>query len=212
MASAGSDADRRSTPGAVARKRTVVLEGTFSIEEIDVNPRSGNATTKTGRKQSGKKTGRKKALAKKVRAKKAPASNKAAGEPAGKKVSKANESCSEAADTVEAAAGQPVSAGTVVLDSHHDIKTIAALREQLDAAYAGDDDIVVDAAAVESMDTAALQLLLGFTNSVRKQSRTVRWDQVSESLRELADRTDLVSALELPDRSDEDDDGLCPVF
>ncbi len=170
-----------------------------------MNPRSGKATIGTGRKPSGKKTARKRTPAKKVRAKKAPAGSRATGKPARKKASAAKASCGGAA------AGQSVSTETVVLDSHHDIKTIGALRERLDAAYAGDGDIVLDAAAVESVDTAALQLLLGFANSVRKQSRTIRWDRVSEALRELADRTDLVSALDIPDGPDRGD-GLCPVF
>ena len=125
----------------------------------------------------------------------------------GKKVSGANGLRGSAAPAV---AAEPAAA-TVVLDSHHDIKTIRELRERLETAYAAGGDIVLDGAAVESMDTAALQLLLAFGSSVRKQSRTLRWSEVSEAMRELAGRTDLGAALELPDGSDEDD-GLCPVF
>ena len=204
MASASSGTDRSSTAAKAPQRRTVVLEGTFSIEEIDVNPRSGKTTAKSGRKRSGKKTVRKKAPAKKVRAKKA-----AAKKTARKKAGGANELRGEIAPPA-ATAAEP-SAATVVLESHHDIKTIQELRERLDTAYAAGGDIVLDGAAVESMDTAALQLLLAFGSSVRKQSRTVRWSEVSEAMRELADRTDLGTALELPDGSD-DDDGLCPVF
>ncbi len=199
MASASSGTGRSSTAAKAPQRRTVVLEGTFSIEEIDVNPRSGKTTAKSGRKRSGKKTVRKKAPAKKVRAKKA----------ARKKAGGANESRGETTSPT-ATAAEP-SAATVILDRHHDIKTIQELRERLDTAYAAGGDIVLDGAAVESMDTAALQLLLAFGSSVRKQSRTVRWSEVSEAMRELADRTDLGTALELPDGSD-DDDGLCPVF
>lgn len=205
MANARSGTDRWLSIAAKAlERRTVVLEGTFSIEEIDVNPRSGKATTKSGRKRSGKKTVRKKAAAKVSRAKKA-----AAKKAAGKKAGGANELRDEASHPVATAAEPP--AGTVVLDRHHDIKTIRELRERLDTAYAAGGDIVLDGAAVESMDTAALQLLLAFGSSVRKQSRTVRWSEASAAMRELADRTDLGAALELPDGSDEDD-GLCPVF
>lgn len=198
MASARSDTGRSSTATKAPKRRTVVLEGTFSIEEIDVNPSSDKAKTKSGRKRAGKKTVRRKAAAKASRAKKA----------AGKKAGGANELRGEASHPVATAAE---AAGTVVLDCHHDIKTIRELRERLDAAYAAGGDIVLDGAAVESMDTAALQLLLAFGSSVRKQSRTLRWSEVSEAMRELADRTGLGAALELPDDADEDD-GLCPVF
>ena len=205
MANARSGTDRCLSIAAKApERRTVVLEGTFSIEEIDVNPRSGKATTKSGRKRSGKTTVRKKAPAKKIRAKKAAAKN-----PARKQAGDVNELRGKATPAVATAAEAP--AATVVLDSHHDIKTIRELRERLDTAYAAGGDIVLDGAAVESMDTAALQLLLAFGNSVRKQSRTLRWSEVSAAMRALAERTDLGAALEFPDGSDEDD-GLCPVF
>ena len=73
--------------------------------------------------------------------------------------------------------------------------------------------MIVDASKVESIDTAALQLLVAFANSVRAQSRTVEWEEPSIVFREMTDLADLTQGLGIDDGTViEEDDGLCPVF
>lgn len=101
----------------------------------------------------------------------------------------------------------------VVLDNQLGIKNIAELKEQLTVAYNADSTVVVDAGRVESIDTAALQLLIAFANSARKQSRTVEWKQPSGAFQEMADLVDLSQCMGIDDNAvAEEDDGLCPVF
>ena len=101
----------------------------------------------------------------------------------------------------------------VVLASRPGIKNIAELKEQLTAAHGAASVVVIDARKVESIDTAALQLLVAFANSVRALSRTVEWKEPSSVFRQMADLTDLTQRLGIGDGSvTEQDDGLCPVF
>ena len=73
--------------------------------------------------------------------------------------------------------------------------------------------VVVDASGVESIDTAALQLLVAFTNAIREQSRTIEWKEPSSEFRAMAELADLSRGLGIDDHViTEDDDGLCPVF
>ena len=77
--------------------------------------------------------------------------------------------------------------------------------------------VVIDAGYVESIDTAGLQLLAAFANSVRAQSRTVEWKNPTPEFCELADLLDLSESLgtantaPAPAPADDFDD-LCPVF
>ena len=212
MAGANLNTGGRSDAGAAARKRTLVLEGTFSIEEIDVSTTSQKTAAAKSRKKTGKKTVRKKAPAKKAAAT-TTARKKQVRKKAGSAKSAARKAPRRAAakpDAESAAPGTPA-AGNIVLGSRPDIKTIDELQKELGAALAADGDVIVEAGDVETTDTAVLQLLAAFANSVRATSRTVRWNDVSPALKELAELTDLTSALGFEGGPDEDD-GLLPVF
>jgi len=160
-----------------ARQRTVVLDGTFSIEEIKVK---GSSRRKTARATKNK--------------------NKAAN----------------AKRTARRKAGQKppaVKLGPVVLASRLNIKNIAELKESLLAAYDADSTVVVDAGAVESIDTAALQLLVAFASSRRERSRAVEWHQPSSVFCEAAKMLDLRVPLGIGAGDvTKEDDGLLPVF
>jgi len=110
---------------------------------------------------------------------------------------------------------ESVSAGLkpVVLGYKPGIKNIAELKDQLTAAYGTGSAAVIDAGEVESVDTAVLQLLVAFANSLREKSGTIEWNEVSNVFRELADLADLSQCLGLSDESvAENNDSLCPVF
>ena len=212
MAGAIPNTDERSDAGVAARKRTLVLEGTFSIEEIDVSSTSRKTAAAKSRKKTGKKAVRKKAPAKKTAAR-TTARKKQVRKKAGgtKKVARKAPRRAAAKPGGDKAASSGQRACSIVLDSRPDIKTIDELSKELGAALAADGEVVVEAAGVETIDTAALQLLVAFANSVRANSRSIRWNDASPALRELAELTDLASALGFEGAPDEDD-GLLPVF
>lgn len=212
MAGAIPDMGERSDSGVAAKKRTLVLEGTFSIEEIDVSSTSRKTAAAKSRKKTAKKAVRKKAPAKKTAARTA-----ARKKPVRKKTGAAKKAARKTPRRAAAkAGGAPAApaakpAGNIVLGSRPDIKTIGELSNELGAALASDGDVVVEAAGVETIDTAVLQLLVAFANSARADSKSVRWNDPSPALQELAELTDLASALGFEDAPDADD-GLLPVF
>ena len=180
------------------RKRTVVLNGTFSIEEIDVKNKSRRKASKTSGRKVGKATGKKVAR------------KKAAGKKAAKKAARAGKRSSTRSKRKKPT---KTDAGTVVLATHPGIKNTAEIKDQLAAAHSASSEVVVDAGKVESIDTAALQLLVAFANSMRKESRTLEWRQTSTVFCEMADLLGLRESLGIVGASaSEEDDGLCPVF
>lgn len=173
-------AGTRQATRATARKRTVVLDGTFSIDEIEEQGTSRRRAAKPAEKKPAKQATRTAKRAARPKARKKPA---------------------------------VAELGPVVLASQPGIKNIAELKEQLTAALGSGSAVTVDAAKVESIDTAALQLLVAFANSVRERSGTVEWKQPSTVFREMADLADLSRCLGIGEGSIADeDDGLCPVF
>lgn len=97
----------------------------------------------------------------------------------------------------------------LALDARVTIQTIGALQSALEAAPA-----VIDASAVQHVDTAALQLLVAYANSARAAGRDIHWS---------ADDGELPHALALAGLgcritfassqvADADIDDLCPVF
>jgi len=102
--------------------------------------------------------------------------------------------------------------GPVVLDSNPSIQNVAELREQLVVVCKSASGVVIDAGKVETIDTAALQLLSAFVNSVRGQSRTIEWSELSDVFRDMADLADLGRCLGIGDGCTVEDDDLCPVF
>lgn len=70
----------------------------------------------------------------------------------------------------------------------------AELRQALESAHA----IVLDAAAVETVDTAGLQLLSVFVRAARDRGITTTWREPSGILRDGAKRLDLEKILRFP--------------
>ncbi len=169
----------------------MVLDGTFSIEEIDV---------KSSARRKAAKTTKKKATTK--------ASNKAAGRA---KTASKTKTASKPKTVRKPTAVEP---GTVVLECSPGIKNVIELKDTLAAAHGAGAAVSVDASAVEFIDTAALQLLIAFANSMREKSRTVEWKNPSPVFCEMADLADLTQGLGIHADGPvaEEDDGLCPVF
>ena len=61
---------------------------------------------------------------------------------------------------------------------------VSGLRERLLAALESDQPLRVDAAAVEMVDGAAIQLLLSFHDSAAARGIEVQWGEASPALRE----------------------------
>ncbi len=205
----GSARDNRQAAYTVARQRTVVLDGTFSIKEMEVKGTSRRKAKKpmqekvskeaahtTKKKMAGKKAGKASKRVTKPSSVKNPAG---AVKPAEKKKVRKNPAV--------------VEPGPVVLPRHPSIKNVAELKEQLLEVHGTAATVVVDAREVESIDTAALQLLVAFMNSLREQSGSVEWDEPSAVFSEMAELADLSRALGIGDDAAIDvDDDLCPVF
>ncbi len=103
--------------------------------------------------------------------------------------------------------------GPIVLNRKLGIADVEDLSGLLAPVLDTEQEIVVDASAVESIDIAALQVLVAFVNSATGHSRSVRWLCDSGVLRAMASLADIEHLLKL-DETDEslEDDGLCPVF
>lgn len=110
--------------------------------------------------------------------------------------------------------------GTVILGSTLSIQNIGELVDQLTAVVGANGPITITAEEVTSVDTAGLQVLVAFSNSMRAQSRVVHWQDKTGVLREFAELADLDGCLEIgSDQSSTEavsaaqaDDALCPVF
>lgn len=162
------------------KQRTLVLHGTFSIDEIEERGTSCRKAARTTKKKAGKKVAR------------------TAKRPARPKPSK------------KAAAAE---SGPVILANQPGIKNIAELKDTLTAALSSGSAITIDAGKVESIDIAALQLLVAFVNSAREQSRSFEWKEPSTAFCDMANLADLSRCLGIGDGCiAEEDDILCPVF
>ncbi len=99
----------------------------------------------------------------------------------------------------------------LVLAPRLSIRDAAGLTQQLEAGPA-----LVDATALESVDTAVLQLLVAYANASQRAGRKVRWKDagtLAAALR-LAGLTQCIE-FDAPGADTEipaDEDGLCPVF
>jgi ABC-type transporter Mla MlaB component len=85
----------------------------------------------------------------------------------------------------------------VVLPADCRIADLPAVKAELQAALAAA-GAEVDAAAVERVDTAALQLLAAFRRDAAAQGQAVAWLGVSGALRDAAVLLGLEHTLELP--------------
>lgn len=58
-----------------------------------------------------------------------------------------------------------------------------------------DSDIVLDAQALENIDTSGLQSLLVLIQTAQSNQKTVQWENVNETLQQAADKTGLSQPL-----------------
>jgi phospholipid transport system transporter-binding protein len=79
------------------------------------------------------------------------------------------------------------------------IRTINSLQTELAERLDESDAVQIDAAAVDRVDTAGLQLLAAFVRDLREQARPVEWVGCSDSMRKAALALGLHEALRLPD-------------
>ncbi|MBT4519429.1 MAG: STAS domain-containing protein [Halieaceae bacterium] len=107
----------------------------------------------------------------------------------------------------------------IVLDSRLLVQDVSELKTVLSPYCQGDATVVIDASAVESIDTAGLQLLVAFANAVLGQSREIEWLKPSPAIMEIAELVDLAGPLnlhakpkkEVP-KAEEKANDLLPVF
>ena len=198
---------------AAAASRTVLLSGTFSIEEIDVTTKSRKKTAAVKKtkvvKASKKCTARKKVATQKVASKKTASKKKVTSKSANKKTANKKTASKKAASKPSVG----IAAGVVVLHGLSDFKNVLELKNQLSAAEATADTVIIDAAELESIDAAALQLLAAFANTMRANQKSLEWKQATDTLRDVAKLLDMDQAIGLDDATLEDDEALlCPVF
>jgi anti-anti-sigma regulatory factor len=85
------------------------------------------------------------------------------------------------------------------MDRQCTVREAEAFKLALHAAEDSSGDFVIDAGAVERIDTAGLQLLLGLTARLRLMERRLVWSSVSPALRNGARQLGLDAVLGLPE-------------
>ncbi|PWG64136.1 STAS domain-containing protein [Spiribacter halobius] len=86
----------------------------------------------------------------------------------------------------------------ITLESRVDVTLAAELRSTLDMALSGEGTLSVDAAAVEQVDTAGIQLLLALRQEAERRGRAFAWQAASPALQDTARRLGLEAQLGLP--------------
>lgn len=99
---------------------------------------------------------------------------------------------------VAALQAQAPESAVIKLGAHCSIKDVAVLKQSLQAVVDSTDDVVIEAGAVERLDTAAVQLLCAFVHQRASLSRKVVWRGGSAALTEAARLLGVVSLLALP--------------
>ena len=100
--------------------------------------------------------------------------------------------------------------GLLALPARLGIKNVSEWKSELAGLLKADCSIKIDASAVESIDTAALQLLVAFVSQLKQQARALEWQQPTDAFLQHAHLIDVARHLGLEARADDDD--LCPVF
>lgn len=103
----------------------------------------------------------------------------------------------------------------VLLPAHIGVEDSIELKQRLLNRAESNAVIKLDAGAVVTASTAAMQLLLSFYHFSTKQVKDgVVWEGVSEAFYDSAKLLGFAELMNLvePERSVEEDDGLCPVF
>jgi ABC-type transporter Mla MlaB component len=93
---------------------------------------------------------------------------------------------------------QPSAAAVITLGANCSVKDAAALKTSLCAVVETPDSVVLDAAAVERVDTATMQLLCAFIRERAAHSRTVAWQGTPSALTEAARLLGVQALLGLP--------------
>lgn len=81
------------------------------------------------------------------------------------------------------------------------ISETATLREDLLYVLVTDNRIAIDASAVQRIDTAGLQLLAAFVESINKRECLLSWRGTTDALRDGAERLGLAGQLRLNDNT-----------
>jgi anti-anti-sigma regulatory factor len=84
-----------------------------------------------------------------------------------------------------------------VMDKICTLREAEAFKSALQAAEDSSGDFVLQAGAVERIDTAGLQLLAGFAARLRLLERRLIWGSASDAFRKAAAQLGLAEALEL---------------
>lgn len=100
--------------------------------------------------------------------------------------------------TVAALQAQVPESAVIKLGAHCSIKDVAVLKQSLQAVVDLTDDVVIEAGAVERLDTAAVQLLCAFVHQRASLSRKVVWRGGSAVLAEAARLLGVATLLALP--------------
>jgi anti-anti-sigma regulatory factor len=85
---------------------------------------------------------------------------------------------------VAAPVAQHATAPVIALASHCTVKDAAALKVQLCERASDSADVIVDVAAIERIDTSAMQLLCAFVRDRASRDQKVVWRGESQSWRE----------------------------
>lgn len=88
---------------------------------------------------------------------------------------------------------------TLVLPARLTIAEVEDLARQLRSALMGHPQVVLDAEALDCVDTAGLQLLVVFVHEARERAVEVRWTGVGAALREGGRLLGLAEALGIAD-------------
>jgi phospholipid transport system transporter-binding protein len=89
-------------------------------------------------------------------------------------------------------------AGQVALPAECLIATVDELRTYLSSQLTLESSVTIDAAAVQRIDTASLQLLAAFTRDRRDAGLSVEWAGVPAAMAEAATLLNLTHTLGLP--------------
>lgn len=88
----------------------------------------------------------------------------------------------------------PISCG-----SRLSIDQAESLYERFEAAVLAGGDVVLDAGEVEYSDTAGYQLIISLNKTLATTGHTVKWQEVSDNIREITGYLGLKQVLNLPE-------------
>lgn len=122
-------------------------------------------------------------------------------------------SAKTAKSKTEASSDKPAQAvsSPLVLKAKLGISNVPEMVEELTKCLDTAGPIKVDMSAVNQVDSAAFQVLVGFSNLAMKSEREIQWQGDSEVLKKYSKTLALDSYLEF-DSAESSEDELCPVF